>query len=273
MVGKILTSGSYSGNSSALFSNLLESPRTETDLMRQPHFLPQGPTNLPNKVLLLLLLSLFKCWLNSWKDPDIRIRKWEFLCNIFQPFGVSLHWDWLHRQLTPSFYLRDPKFWQIIIQMWAKWLERSRHEDQKMGIPLHYSPASGSLCYKWDWTPLYHFQAEFLLALSIWMEFQEHALPQLHFQYPTWSVSSHRDSRVRFSLSPISFLKCIIYCTHKYRSAAVGRQEQPVALWGLRAQEFPSQTFSSQAGMEGDRGTPSHPLALLQGVRRLCWMG
>lgn len=53
----------------------------------------------------------------------------------------------------------------------------------------------------------------------------------------------------------------------------MGRQEQPMALWGLGAQEFPSQTFSSQAGMEGDLGTPSHPLALLQGARRFYWNG
>lgn len=34
----------------------------------------------------------------------------------------------------------------------------------------------------------------------------------------------------------------------------MGRQEQPMARWELGAQEFPSQTFSSQDGMEGALG-------------------
>lgn len=53
----------------------------------------------------------------------------------------------------------------------------------------------------------------------------------------------------------------------------MGRQEQPMTLWELGAQEFPPQTFSSQDGMEGDLGTPSCPFALLQGAVRLYWNG
>lgn len=60
MAGKILTSGSYNGNSFALFSNLLESPCTETDLMRQPHFLPQGPTNLPNRQSIIIIIIIIQ---------------------------------------------------------------------------------------------------------------------------------------------------------------------------------------------------------------------
>lgn len=39
--------------------------------------------------------------------------------------------EWPLGQLTPRFYLRHPKISQIIIQTWAKWLEGSRHQDQK----------------------------------------------------------------------------------------------------------------------------------------------
>lgn len=52
---------------------------------------------------------LFKCGLNCWKDADIRIRKWEFLCIILQPLGVSLCYksDW-----PPSVSVPRPNlFW------------------------------------------------------------------------------------------------------------------------------------------------------------------
>lgn len=84
---------------------------------------------------------------------------------------------------------------------------------------------------------LYHFQAEFILALLIWVEFQEHA--PLWLPNPVaggFLLTETHQWGLAFKQS--QFVKCIIYCTNKYR-----RQEQPMALWELCAQEFPPQTF------------------------------
>lgn len=146
MVGKILTSGSGNRNSFALFSNLSESPYAEIDLMRQfnPTFYLRDPQNLPNRhIIIIVIIQMLAKWLERSRNQDQKMG--EFLSIILQPLGVSLHWDWLHGELTPSFYLKDSKIGQMIPQMWAKWSERSWHQDRKMGIPLHYSPSSGSL--------------------------------------------------------------------------------------------------------------------------------